>query len=368
MRIGIDARMYGSRVTGIGTYVQQLTDAMAVELGGDQLVLLLRVEEAKHMPRRPNVLVATTAIPWYGWREQLRLPAVMASLHCDLWHVPNFNVPVGYRGRLVVTIHDLTPLRFPGPHQRRSRWRRAAYRLVLNSAVVRAKKIIAVSQATASAIARRWPSARSRVTVIYPGLSSAFRALPDHGIIKATLDRYRIRQPYIFYTGVWRDHKNLPGLIAAFRLMREQYGFSGQLVFGGLRQGEDAAIAPALAGLPPDAVTLPGFIPDADLPAMFQGAAVTVIPSFSEGFGLIGIESLACGTPVAASQTTSVPEVLGPAGRYFPPNQPSAIAETIRSLLQAPTRQAVLAAAPSVLTRYAWETAAKQTLAVYRAA
>ena len=368
MRIGIDARMFGSGVTGIGIYVQQLVQALAASIGNDELVVLVREPDAARLPHHDKVKVVTSDIPWYSWREQLQLPFILSAQRCDLWHFPNFNIPLRFRGKFVVTVHDLTPFDFPGPNQRRWWWRRAAYRQVMSSAIRRAVRVIAVSRSTAMALAQRWPHGAPNIRVVYPGVAPSFQPAKDYGIIKATLERYHIAQPYLFYTGVWRDHKNLPGLIAAFGELRKTFGFRGQLVLGGARQGEDEKIAAALAHDETGSIVTPGFIPDADLPALFQGAVMTVVPSFSEGFGLIAVESLACGTPVAASQTTSVPEIIGEAGRYFPPDQPREMAKVMRLLLDENERAKVRTISSSVVSRYRWDVTAQKTWDIYREA
>lgn len=360
--------MFGSAVTGIGIYVQQLVQALVASIGDDALVLLAREQDVAKLPRHGKVKVVPTDIPWYGWREQVKLPALLSGQQCDLWHFPNFNVPLFYRGKFVVTVHDLTPFSYPGPNQRRWWWRRAAYRQVMSSTIGRAVRVIAVSRSTAMALAQRWPRGAQNIRVVYPGVAPSFQPAKDYGIIKLTLERYHITPPYLFYTGVWRDHKNLPGLIAAFAELRKTYGFRGQLVLGGSRQGEDPKIAGALARDESGSIATPGFIPDADLPALFQGAAMTVVPSFAEGFGLIAVESLACGTPVAASRTTSVPEVIGDAGRYFPPDQPVEMAKVLRSLLDETERAKVRQIASSIVSRYRWDVTAEKTWSIYREA
>lgn len=366
MTIGLDARMYGSKVTGIGNYVRDLAAALFALDDQASYRLFLRPEDyLSFRAPHPRIRAVQVSTPWYGWREQLIFPCQVALARCDLMHFPNFNVPLAYRGKFVVTIHDLTPLRFPGPRVARSRLRSYAYRLLLNSTLRRASAVISVSQHSAKEIITFAPHCRSKVTVIYPGLSPAFRRASNYGIVDERLRAYGIRQPYIFYVGVWRDHKNLPGLLDAFKILTHDNHQDLALVLCGSRENEDPKIAPRLAALPPKRVVTLGFVPDQDLPALYQGAAVTVIPSFNEGFGLVGLESLACGTPVVASTTTSLPEVLGAAARYFAPDNPRAMAETIAEVLRPEVREVLLASAATVVQRYQWAACARQTHDLY---
>lgn len=366
MKVGIDARMYGSGVTGIGVYVQELTAALFALGQPTRYHLWLRPSDAKvFVPPTPRVTASAVDIPWYGWREQIFLSRQLKRQRCDLIHFPNFNVPLAYRGKFVVTIHDLTPLRFPGPLQARSGFRRLAYRAVLRSALQRAAKIIAVSEHTAQELAAFEPRIRPKITVVYPGLSPRFSKPTNYGRIQQVLQQSGVRQPYLFFTGVWRDHKNLPGLLAAFAILSRDERLHLQLVLAGSRETEDPRIAPVLATLPADRVKVVGFITDDDLPLWYQGAAVTVVPSFHEGFGFNALESLACGTPVVASRTTSLPEVVGAAARYFPPDDPATMARVIAEALEPGVRQELLAAAKTVVTRYQWARTAAETHAVY---
>jgi len=366
MRIGIDARMYGSAVTGIGIYVKELTQTLfEIDKKNDYVVFLLPDAFKNFCSPRFGVSAVCVDTPWYGWREQVILPWIFARQHCDVVHFPNFNVPVLYPKKFVVTIHDLTPLEFPGPNQARFGLRRLAYRTVLRYGMRRAARIIAVSKLTADQIAALEPRVKNKIEIVYPGLSPSFRKPLDCGIIEHQFKKHGIRKPYLFYTGVWSDHKNIPGLIAAWSYIREQYDPAVQLVLGGNPGRDFKRLAPLISKYPKGSIIVTGFIPDQDLPGYYQRAAVTVIPSFREGFGLVGIESLACGTPVAASVTTSLPEVLGPAGRYFPPDDPEKMAKVIIELIQADHRDAVLRLAPGVVEKYRWDRAAQKMQAIY---
>lgn len=357
--------MYGSKVTGIGNYVRHLVDALYQLQTGDEFVLFVQPEQmAQARQAYPRYKIVGVNVRWYGWQEQVRLPRILARERCDVLHFPNFNFPLAYRGKFILTIHDLTPLKFPGPNQQHYAWRRMAYHQLLKAGFRRADAILAVSRHTADEIARFYPPCSDRVKIVYPGLSPAFHGKQNSDIIKSAVERYGIRQPYIFYVGVWRDHKNILGLLDAFAILREQ-NTELQLALAGDSSAADNNTRLHLKEFPSGAVITPGFVADEDLPSLYAGASVTVIPSFNEGFGLTGVESLACGTPVAASNTTSVPEVLGVAGRYFSPHDPQQMANVILSLLEINERREVLAKAPAVIERYRWHETARQTLATY---
>ncbi len=367
MKIGIDARMYGTAVTGIGRYVQCLTDALfAVAPDDEFFVLLLPDAYAWFRPPHARVHPVRVTSPWYSLAEQTSLAAVVNRLPLDLLHVPHFNAPLLCRHPLVVTIHDLTPKFFPGPRVQRSRLRRAAYELVLRGALRRSRRIMVDSWHTAELLDRHYHVPKAKVDAVYLGISPAFTDPTKYGIVKTLRQRFGITGDYVFYTGVWRDHKNLPTLVSAFQMLRTQ-GRALTLVLGGepierhprwQQQWRDAGIA--------DAVVTPGFIPEGELAAWYHGAALTVVPSFHEGFGLLAVESVACGTPVVASATTSIPEVLGNGVATFDPHQPEQLASTLAHLLDHPEeRAALLERARAYLPRYRWDTCARATLKCY---
>jgi glycosyltransferase involved in cell wall biosynthesis len=178
-----------------------------------------------------------------------------------------------------------------------------------------------------------------------------------------------ISKPFLLYIGVWRDHKNIPGLVKAFELLRKR-GIDCQLVLGGNPDPRYPEVIAAVEdSTERDNIILPGFISEQDLPVLYSAAAVFVLPSFAEGFGLVAIEAAACGTPVAASESTSLPEVMGQAARYFDPRRPDAMADVIEPLLSdQKIRSEIIQAGITKAATYTWEACARQTLAAYQKA
>ena len=369
MRIGIDARMYGAAsTTGIGFYLQQLIEQLAIIDQKNQYFLLMRRPALGQFKSPSDRVVAIKAdLPWYSYREQLQLPLLLRRHRLDLVHFPHFNVPIGYRRPFVVTIHDLTPMAFPGPKVKRSPWRRRAYQQVFQSGLRRAKRIIAISNHTRQQLITQAGVAADRIEVIYPGVSERYQPQPDGQQLETLRQRLGITKPFILYVGVWRDHKNLPSLVEAFNRLKTRHRLDLQLVLAGRPDPRYPEIQAAITRSPFKAdIITPGFIADENLPSLYRAAKLFVLPSFNEGFGLVAAESAACGTPVVGSNTTSLPEILGDAGWYVNPLKPGELATVInRAITDEAAYQKARQRGLEVVKRYDWRRCAEQTLAVY---
>ncbi len=374
MRIAIDARMYGPKITGIGNYVKYLTDAIfKIDQQNEYIIFLNEPDFTDFQPPSARVKKIKVNTHWYNWREQiilgLKYNRMAKKYNIDLFHFPQFNVPLTFRKNFVVTIHDITPKFFPGPKVKKSLVRKFAYNLVFNNAIKKAKTIITVSNQTKNDIVKYFKVNPAKIQVVYNGLITSFRKVQNYVIINELKNKYQLKKPFIFYTGVWRDHKNIPGLIAAFELLKNDYNLDIQLVLGGNSENQDPKIKPLLKKLNDPDIIIPGFIPENELSTFYTAASITVIPSFCEGFGMIATESIACETPVAASETTSIPEILGQGALYFNPQNPAGIAAVIVKILKNESLQNELVAkAKLAIKKFSWQTCAAETLSIYNSA
>lgn len=368
MRIGIDARMYGSAVTGIGIYTKNLIDnLLKIDQQNEYVIFLLPENFKKFKIQSAKVKKVEVNIPWYSWSEQIKLPSRLLSEKLDLMHFPHFNVPILYPKKYVVTIHDITPKFFPGSRVRKSRVRKLGYWTVFQLGIKKAKKIISVSHHTKKHLVENFKLNSKKIEVIYPGLNINLQPVLNYDIINQLKAKYKITKSFIFYVGVWRDHKNLPGLIRAFDILRRNYKLDIQLVLGGQEDPDYPEIRQTWQNLKLEKdIIRPGFIPERDLPFFYSQAEVFVLPSFNEGFGLVALESIACGTPVIASKTTSIPEVLQNAALYFDPNNYEEMASVIYKVLtNKEIAKSLIKTGQEKIKKYSWENLAKQTLNIY---
>lgn len=332
--IGIDARMHGYAQTGIGNYIRHLLEYIFKQDKKNNYVIFLMPEEYDNFIL-PNERIRKVKVSakWYSWKEQLLFPFQLYKEKLDLMHFTHFNSPILYFKKSIITIHDITPFFFPG-HKMKSLIRKIGFRAVFFSSVKKASKVIAVSQNTKNDIVKNFKIKENKIKVIYEGADEQFQAIDDYNKIEKLKEKYNIIKPFIFYTGVWRNHKNLVGLIKAFDIIKNKHKLDYQLALGGKEDLYYPEVRKTWGELGlEDEIIRTGFIDQKELALFYNAAEIFVIPSFYEGFGLIGLEAMACGTPVVSSNTTSLPEVLGNAAIYFNPKNPEEMAEKIKLVL-----------------------------------
>jgi glycosyltransferase involved in cell wall biosynthesis len=227
MRIGIDARFYGAIGKGLGRYTQKLIENLERIDGSNQYFIFLRKENFNdYVPRNKNFHKILADYRWYTFSEQLKMPRLLNKYELDLVHFPHFNVPLFYRRPFVITIHDLILLHFPTIRattlQPAYYWMKySAYKIVIRSAVKRARKVIAVSNFTKKDILKHYQVPEDKIIVTYEACDLAeIRGIGDDNILR----KYGIIKPYVLYVGNAYPHKNLEALVLAFR----NFGESGQ--------------------------------------------------------------------------------------------------------------------------------------------
>lgn len=366
-KIGIDARMLGFAQTGIGNYIRHLIAGIFEHDKKHNYAIFLLPEEYDNLKvpsdRIKKVMVKSR---WYGWKEQFEFPLEIYRQNLDLMHFTHFNSPILHFGKSIVTIHDITPFFFPG-HKMKSLARKIGFRAVFYSSVIKASKVIAVSENTKNDIMKHFGIGKDKIEVIYEGVDGQFSHIQDVQKINALKGKYSLKKPFIFYTGVWRNHKNLVGLIKAFSILKKRYGLEYDLVLGGNEDPYYPEVRSAWEKLGvSENIKRVGFIPQAELPLFYNAADLFVIPSFYEGFGLIGLEAFASGAPVVSSKRTSLPEILGNAALYFNPDDPEEMARTMKLVLEdKKLYNDLIARGKERVKLFSWEKMAKETLEIY---
>ena len=384
-KIGIDARMYGNEQTGIGNYIKHLIKYLAkFDQENEYRIFLLEPEFSRFVLPGKNFKKIKVAAHWYSWTEQIILPFQFRKEKLDLIHFPHFNAPIFYSGKRIMTIHDLTPKFFPG-HKMNSFFRRAGFWLVFYFGIKRAEKIIVPSQATKNDIIKYFKTKSKKIEVIYEGVDfSVIARRNDEAISEkngiATLhsttfhsvrsdDFFQDRNSkYILYVGVWRDHKNLVGLIKAFEILLKKYKVDCKLILGGRENPYYPEIKKTLLDLNLQKnIICPGFISEKDLPFFYQNAELVVIPSFYEGFGLVGLEAMSFGKPVVCSDIPALKEVFGSAALFFNPHNPSDMANFFLKVLKdEKIKQDLTSKGFEQIKKYSWKKMVQRTLEIYK--
>ncbi len=312
--------------------------------------------------QRPDVEVRSLPFPRL-WTH-VRLSAEMVRHPPDVLFVPAHVLPLVHPRRSVVTVHDLGFLAYPEAH------RTAARRYLVWSTGWNARQAAAVladSEATRADLVRRYGVAASKVHVVYLGRDEKLRPVRDPEALARVRARYGITGPYLLYVGTLHPRKNLGRLVEAFcRQAGAPAMASLRLVMAGKRGWlvDDLFARVARCGLG-DRVLFPGYVDDADLPALMSGALAFVFPSLYEGFGLPVLEAQACGVPVMTSNNSSLPEVAGDAALLVDPHDVDAIADAIYRLATDDALRAELVRRGfENVKRFSWEKCARETLAV----
>jgi glycosyltransferase involved in cell wall biosynthesis len=296
-------------------------------------------------------------------RFRIPLPVELIVGKVDLFHSPDFTLPPTRPGvPTLLTVHDLSFVRDPD-----SAW--PSLRAFLNKAVPRSVKrathVLADSIATKNDLIELFGTVPEKITVLYGGVEARFAPVRAQAEIDRVCAKYQLPRPFILSIGTLQPRKNYGRLIQAFAQLTNET--PPHIVIAGGQGWLYESIFDQVKGLGlENRVHFPGFVDDADLPALYSAAEVFAYVSTYEGFGLPLLEALACGTPVVASNVSSLPEVIGEAGLQVDPRDVNAIARALDQLLTQPDLRATSIAAGIERARtFTWEKAAGELLTIY---
>ncbi len=304
----------------------------------------------------------TTSPPVRIAWEQAVLPRQLAALkpRPDLLHGMAYALPVGWAGPGVVTIYDLSFLRYPKAFNFTNRIYLTA---TTRATARRARRVLTISEHARRDIVRLLSVPEQRVDVTYPAAEERYRLLPASEVAAFRMAR-GLPESFVFAVGTLEPRKNLVGLLRAYARLRVPRvplyvaggtGWQFSPIFDTVRQ----------LGLQDDVHFL-GFVPEDELPLWYNAARLFAFPSLYEGFGLPVLEAMACGTPVVTSTAASLPEVAGQAAVLIPPQDTNRLAQEMERVLDDPQRQMEMRAAGRIqASRFSWRAMTDQTIASY---
>ncbi len=369
VRIGINALLLtgrpGYRQTGLNRYVASLLD----HLPAADPTIEWRAFVASDAPPTTGVASVVAPVPAHlpvvriGW-EWCGLPVATRRAGLDLFHGTMNAIPAALPCPAVVTVHDLAFLKFPENVTRR---RYHYLRWATGHAVRSARRVIAVSRATKHDLIEQFDIPEERIDVTPLGVDARFRPAGEEAV-ESLVRRLGLRRPFVLSVGTLEPRKNLPALLRAFDCVAPEVPHN--LVLAGATGWRRDELNRTRAKLNlGDRLQLTGFVPDADLPALYSAAAMFAFPSLYEGFGLPVLEAMACGTPVLTGADSSLPEVAGDAALLVDPRDVDTIAVGMRSLLTDDALSGSLAAAGRHrAATFSWTRTAELTIASYRKA
>ncbi|MFH2118336.1 MAG: glycosyltransferase family 1 protein [Candidatus Paceibacterota bacterium] len=360
-RIGIDCRLAGTQHAGLGRYIENLVQHCVKETDIEWVLFFHDQRQAQAvLPGKiANVKRVYAPIKHYSIKEQLLLPWIFLKERLNLLHIPHFNIPWIYPGKILVTIHDLLW------HEQRGSnvttlpawqywFKYLGYRLTTWWAVKRAKTIFVPSQTVKQTLSHYFPKAENKTLVTPEGVGEAY-------LQKISSQPDPNPEKILVYTGSLYPHKNVRLIIQALPLLPDftLAIVSARSVF------QDKLKADVKQYQLENRVEFLGFLPDEKLIKLYQRSFALVFPSLSEGFGLPGIEAMAVGLPVIASDIPIFHEVYGESAAFFDPKSVAELVETIKTI--GPSRKTLQEAGKKRVRQFSWDEMVKQTVKQYRA-
>lgn len=306
--ITVDARMINS--SGIGTVIKNILKRMIVLKPEWNFFILGNLLELRKYDffKQNNVKLISCEAPIYSIKEQIELIKKIPKETDVMWS-PHYNIPIFYKGKLIVTVHDVFHLAMPqfvkGIHKR------LYARFMFNMVKYKANKIICVSNFTASELEKYVSIDKNKVEVVYNGI--------DKEWFNVNLEKPVYDKPYLLYVGNVKPHKNLINLVKAFELIKDK--IPHDLIIVGKKEGfitGDKNIF-KLTEKMSDRIIFTGYIDDNLLKQYYKQADLFIFPSLYEGFGLPPLESLATGTRVICSDILVLKEICKNMVDYFEP-------------------------------------------------
>ena len=378
MHIAINAYFWTQPHTGSGQYTRQLVYHLNRLVADLEITLVVPVASGGAEPADvpPSVRVERVAVrPGHLGKvlfEQRGFPAACGRVGASLAHVPYWGPPLRSPIPLVVTVHDLTTLLVPEYH-RGARVR--LYTALVSAAARGADHVLTDSFSSKLDIMDQLGIDERDITAIYLGVGPQYAPNPTAGdnslVDMAVAKKYDLPEFYVLYLGGYETHKNILNLLQAYTYVAKALGEEYPLVLAGKKPAATSDTYPDYDGMIARAglskyVRWIGYVDEEDKPLLYRNAEVFVFPSRREGFGLPPLEAMACGTPVVASNSGSLPEIIGPAGFAVDPDDVRNMAGAIIAIImQEPLAADLRRQGLEQAAKFTWENTAIETLKVY---
>lgn len=369
MKVGIITDAIDLKTTGIGVYAHNLINSLNIIDKKNEYYLIhyMKTNMEIYKSNKEVFIPMPEFIPFRFntlWRDVI-LPLKLKNLELDLLHDPRqigfpplFSVPF----KTIITIADLMPMLFPKLYSVRAVMRHK----LLGAKIIRsADRIIAISESTKRDLINYLKAPEEKIRVIYLAAGNNFKQLQP-GEVAEFKHKYNLDFPFILFVGLLHPPKNIPRLIRAYHKISNP-GLGHKLVIAGKKGPKCKEIFETAEKLNLQReVIFTGYIPDDDLPRLYNAADLFVFPSLYEGFGMPPLEAMACGTPVITSNTSSLPEVVGDAGITLNPYDVDGLARAMQEVLTNDRlRLKMVKKGLEQAKKFSWEKAAKETLRVY---
>ena len=368
MKVGIDGRAAKwYRGTGIGTYTFQLIKSIN-EIDKKNEYLLFMPEGGTcdiNYNENFNIKNITENNQNNFW-DEVNIPNILKDSEIDIYHVPQngIGLPRDKRCPMVITLHDIIPYKMPetvGPTYLK------IFLEQMPNIVAQCDAILTVSDFSKSDIVNTFNFPKEKVFVAHLAPEDIYKPLNKEFSKSLIKSNYSIEGNFILYIGGFSPRKNIVGLIEAFSKLTKYYDGNISLVIAGKKGASYETYKNRASELNvSDKVIFPGFISLEHLPYLYNAAELFVYPSFYEGFGLPPVEAMACGIPVIASNTTSLPEIVGDCAVLIDPNNIDEIySSMLRVLEDNMLRDKLILSGLIRVSELNWKHTAKKTIMAY---
>jgi glycosyltransferase involved in cell wall biosynthesis len=370
MRVGLDGYPLCEPLTGVGHYTFELARALARNYPTSQFELIapfqfdasvLAQVQRDNLPNLKLVNLDLSSVRGRWW--SLHLPRYIKGAALDLFHGTNYELPLWNRRKSVLTVHDLSSLRYPELH-RKQLARRMRLRLPL--AVKLAKAIITPTRAVKQELCAQLKVKQAKVTAIHEAPRESFRPV-SRAVAAAVRQRLGIENDFLLFVGTLEPRKNLVTLLKAYAQILRETPLRPQLVVAG---GEGWLMDETFAVMSDEDIherlCLTGYLNDEDLRALYSGCRAFIYPSLYEGFGLPPLEAMASGAPVIASRINALEETVGNAAVLVDPLDVEILARSIVALFEdGKARDALIEKGHTCAADFSWKKTAELTYGVY---
>lgn len=365
MVIGIDAHSLNSQQCGNETYTYNLVTSLSgIDTSNQYFVFVSdkNILNNNGLANTGNFCISLLPLRNKWLRMPVALGVETFRKKIDVLHTQYF-IPPFYKGKIVVTVHDICFKTFPQYFSRSDMFSFKLFELRIK----KADRIIVVSNFIKDELMQKMGVDSQKIDVIYNGVNGTFRPIENKKAISKIESKYGIKSKFILYVGRINLRKNLDSLIMAYGLIRRKMGAEYKLVIAGKHDFGKGIIYNTARKLNLEKeVIITGYVPMEDLPLLYNGAKVFVYPSFYEGFGLPVVEAMACGTPVVTSNTPVFSEISGGAAIMIDPYNVKQLAEaTIRLLTRSDIWKEFSEAGLRRASIFSWEKTAELTLKSY---
>jgi glycosyltransferase involved in cell wall biosynthesis len=370
MRIALDIRKVNE--FGIGTYIRNLVLNLANLDQENQYLLVSREQDRSKFdclpPNFSFLLDHSGESPF--WNDVV-LPYTLKKSQVQLLHTPHYEAPRFLRCKSVITIHDCVHILFPNYASSKSAYNQA--KKATRRTIKNCSHIFTVSEATQRDLARLFLVPEEKITVVYNAIDERAVLSDSPEELKRVLERYQIQDPFLLYAGNIKPHKNIARIIEAFSVIKtelkddESWKNLKLIIIGDeLSKHQFLRRTVIRSGVQHD-VRFFGFVPYETLKVFYKSAQIFVFPSLYEGFGLPPLEAMANGTPVLASNVSSLPEVLGDAALLINPENVFEISRGLKHLLfDSHLRAELIEKGFEQVRRYSWRQSAELVWKTYK--